>query len=67
LTAEYLFPVGIGSKWTYSVTAAASTCAAGSSVTAVLSAGPQQGREAYEVTDFCFGGSTHFDFEAGEL
>jgi hypothetical protein len=67
LTAEDLFPVGTGSKWTYSVTATDSTCAAGSGVTTVLGASPQQGREAYEVKDFCFGESTYFAFEAGEL
>jgi len=67
LTAEDLFPVGIGSKWTYSVTATDSTCAAGSGVTTVLGASPQQGREAYEMRDFCFGGSTYVAFEAGEL
>lgn len=67
LTAEDLFPVGIGSKWTYSVTATASTCEAGSGVTTVLGAGPQQGRDAYEMQDFCFGESVYLAFEAGEL
>lgn len=54
---DTLFPLEVGNKWTYSVTAIGNgaVCSAGSFDQTVDSEGTIDGRDAYEVTSYCDG------------
>ena len=66
-SSHALYPLGSGDRWTYAVTAvgAGSICAAGTHEQHVASANAVGGRPAFQLTSFCSGLSTTYDYAPG--